>query len=147
MSEEEDKLEVMVSNFLFAIFLSNPTKDSVRVTIDDGSIRFVMKREKFADLIGKLCSPKIKNQVEMVMKEYGETYLLDRQQGKLTHLTPSQIKELDFKKIREETIKREQENTLGNMQQFTYSGGIRDAYENMLNMFKPQAKMQKKEIR
>lgn len=121
------------TNFLFAIFKSNPITDSVRVTIDDGSIRFVMKRDKFSDLIGTLCSTQMKILVEEAMKEFGETYLLDRSQNKLIHLTPSQIKGMDLKKIRNETIAREKEKSTSSLLLFNYDKNIKNTYDSLVN--------------
>jgi hypothetical protein len=121
------------TNFLFAIFKSNPITDSVRVTIDDGSIRFVMKRDKFSDLIGTLCSTQMKILVEEAMKEFGETYLLDRSQNKLIHLTPSQIKGMDLKKIRDETIAREKEKSTSSLLLFNYDKNIKNTYDSLVN--------------
>jgi hypothetical protein len=138
---DEQAMTGMPENFMFAIIVANPTTDSVKVTIDDGSIRFIMKRDKFAGLIEKLCSIKMKILVEMAMKEYGETYLLDRSQEKLIHLTPKQIKEIDFKKIREDTIKRENENNTSNITLFNFDPALKKQHESLINRIRPKGRI------
>ena len=125
-------------NFLFAIITSNPLKDNVRVVIDDGTIKFVMKRDKFAKIIEDLCGYETRVKVEMVMREFGETYVLDRTESTLTHLKPEEVDDFSITKIGKDTAeitKRARADAKG---PFTYDERLKKEYEDHLSATFPR---------
>lgn len=79
--EEFDKL----NQFLFIVWQPNPQRDIVRITLDDGSIRMTMKRQKFFDIIGKILddtllfeAQKVKFRIKESLNTYGGNFFLDR---------------------------------------------------------------------
>jgi hypothetical protein len=129
-------IENQIENFMFAVFSSNPIKDSVKVSIDDGGIRFVMKREKFAKIVNDLCGYEIKTMVEIAMNEFGESYLLDRMNGTLQHLTPEQLDNFNITNIGKDA--REEMQKSNPNPTFKYEGWLKRAYNEMLGDFKPK---------
>jgi hypothetical protein len=134
---QPDATETQVSNFLFAIITSNPIRDTVKVVIDDGTIKFTMKRDKFTALIRNLCSDDMANKVEMAMREYGETYVIDRAYSTLTHVSPGSLNTFSITGIRDDVM-RDHEAAKASLPNMGYDKALRESYETMLNSFKPQ---------
>lgn len=76
-----------LTNFYFIIFSSNPTKDIVRVIVDEGTIKFLMKREKFLNLIERHLGRQMRDGVEPCLYEYGTFYMISRVESTLRKLS------------------------------------------------------------
>jgi hypothetical protein len=69
--------------FIF-VWEPNPNKDSVRVSLDDGAIRLILKRQKFTDLMLSIMNidiPEISYnffRIKESLRSYGGHYLYDR---------------------------------------------------------------------
>lgn len=73
----QDPAEAM-GNFYFLIFTADPSRDKVKIWVDDGSVKLYMKRDKFYDLIEKLIDYKTSQVVHEACTTYGCFYALDR---------------------------------------------------------------------
>jgi hypothetical protein len=80
INQEED----LFTQFFLCVWSPNPTKDSVRVILDDGGIKLYLKREKFISLISKVLNidlPKTSYnffRIKQSMNTYGGWYFYDR---------------------------------------------------------------------
>lgn len=79
--EEMDKL----NQFLFLIFQPNPARDTVRIILDDGTIKMTMKRAKFFNIIGQILddtllmeAQKIKFRIKEALNTFGGNFYFDR---------------------------------------------------------------------
>lgn len=97
-----------LSSFYFLAFRTNPVRQSVKIWIDDGSISFYMKYDKFFKIISELCNDIMRKRVQSYCSTYGEMYLIDRDKQTITQLNPkSEIKNLTAKEIKERSIAKD----------------------------------------
>lgn len=68
----------LLSDFFFVIFVPNPTKNSVRVIIDDGTIKLYTNIPKFISIIKATVSNEVAAIVKNCCETYGCWYLIDR---------------------------------------------------------------------
>jgi hypothetical protein len=103
--EEMDKL----NQFLFLIFQPNPARDTVRIILDDGTIKMTMKRAKFFNIIGQILddtllmeAQKIKFRIKEALNTFGGNFYFDRYN--------LQFRELGEKPIDKKVSPHENEN-------------------------------------
>lgn len=75
---ELNSINSYLTNFFFIVFSANPSKDIVKVYVDEGKIRFIMKREKFLNLIKNHLGDTMRNACEPCLSEYGTFYIISR---------------------------------------------------------------------
>jgi hypothetical protein len=79
-----EKEGALLEQFLFIIYYTDPTKDRVRLIVDDGSIKLTVPREKFIYLFNELLQPRTmemeKNfqRIKASLNSYGKWYYYDR---------------------------------------------------------------------
>ena len=121
LSSNTQKEEYAISNFYFLVFTSNPNTDMVKLYIDDGSIRMIMKVEKLIKIIKELCSEKLSKYVRQACCSYGDFFILDRDKGTLVQLQPiiknekmyaSQIKDMCSERSNSNELKTQYLNSL-----------------------------------
>ena len=78
--------EEVLNNFYFLIFSPNPTKNIVRVIIDDGSIKLWMNIDKFVQIIKIVVSPEMAQAVKAACVTYGCYFMIDRPYNKIRKL-------------------------------------------------------------
>ena len=81
----QDPADAM-GNFFFIVFTSDPTRDRVKVWVDDGTVKLIMKRDKFYDLIARLIDHETSRRVHEACTTYGCFYALDRVNRELQKL-------------------------------------------------------------
>lgn len=81
---EKDEMDKL-NQFLFLIFQPNPARDTVRIILDDGTIKMVMKRAKFFNIIGQILddtllmeAQKIKFRIKEALNTFGGNFYFDR---------------------------------------------------------------------
>jgi len=95
-----------INTFYFMVFQPNPSKDRVKIWIDDGSLKVSMKRSKYIDLCVSLIGIKIQDNLSMALEEVGSFFILDRELGTIKHLQVGSEKEaFNVKKIFDENHK------------------------------------------
>jgi hypothetical protein len=83
LGDSKEKL----SQFLFIVYYTDPTKDRVRLIVDDGSIKLYISREKFLFLFNELLQPRTmeieKNyqRIRESLLSYGKWYYYDRMEN------------------------------------------------------------------
>lgn len=121
LNSNTQKEEYAISNFYFLVFTSNPNTDMVKLYIDDGSIRMIMKVEKFIKIIKELCSEKLSKYVRQACCSYGDFFILDRDKGTLVQLQPiiknekmyaSQIRDMCAEESKNNELKAQYLNSL-----------------------------------
>jgi hypothetical protein len=125
-------------DFLFCIFTSDPTRDTVRVIIDDGTIKFSMRRDRFANIIKDLCGQELEKRVRFCMSEYGTSYLLDRQNLKLEHLSPAELDNFNIANIGKDARKNANSKRVNINDAFAYAGSLRREDEARTAVWKPK---------
>lgn len=70
--------EELLSDFFFLIFCPNPSKNNVRVIIDDGTIKLYTNIPKFIKIIEQTMNSKAAQVVKNCCETYGCFYLIDR---------------------------------------------------------------------
>jgi hypothetical protein len=79
---EDEKQKLL--QFLFLVFFSDPTRNLVKLIVDDGSIKMSISREKFLYLFNELLQPRTpeieKNfqRIKAALNSYGKWYFYDR---------------------------------------------------------------------
>lgn len=81
--------QASIEQCYFIMYMSNPTKDSVRAVVDGGDVKFTMKRQRFYNLCKKLCGDSIEGPLYQSCQDYGEFYILDREAKTVKHLRPT----------------------------------------------------------
>ena len=81
---EKDEMDKL-NQFLFLIFQPNPARDTVRIILDDGTIKITMKRTKFFNIIGQILddtllmeAQKIKFRIKEALNTFGGNFYFDR---------------------------------------------------------------------
>ena len=96
-------IEDQMQNFLFIIWFSNPLKDSVRIILDDASIKMWIKRDKFIKIMSDILNATLLPECQYTLfriKEsvytYGKHFYYDRTKNLFMELQPT----IDVEKIR-----------------------------------------------
>ena len=107
--EEIDKL----NQFLFIIFQPNPTRDVVRIILDDGTIKMTMRREKFFNIISQILddtllieAQKIKFRIKEALNIFGGSFYFDRYNLEFKELGEASIE----KKVSPQELRRDFES-------------------------------------
>lgn len=82
----EHQSEEKLNQFIFLIFVPNPTTKQVHVWIDGGDFETFMHVDKFLDIVQKTCGFKERCKIEVACSEYGTPYLYDRDKAHLEQL-------------------------------------------------------------
>lgn len=113
---EQQSLEQLTKNFYFLIFQPNPAADNVRVIVDEGHLKFSMRRERFYNLIESVMGKSILGYVQNACTVYGEYFLLDRYAKTVQRLHVTKVNEhlnpADIAKELHASIERNKENEL-----------------------------------
>lgn len=102
--------EELLSDFYFLIFMANPAKEIVRVIVDDGTIKFWTKIQKFVNIIKLIMSEEMSREVKLACESYGCFYLIDRCNNSIKKLSmKSEDNIINIKKLHDdiETAKKE----------------------------------------
>ena len=70
--------EEILSDFYFLIFTANPLKNSVRIIIDDGTIKMWLNIDKFIRIIKLIMNEETAQAVKTACTTYGCYFLIDR---------------------------------------------------------------------
>jgi hypothetical protein len=81
--------------FFFLVFTPNPIKDTVRIIIDDGTIKTTLRRKKFHSVIETICGLDMANAIDSALSEMGGFFLLDREKRSIRKLMNTS----DFEKL------------------------------------------------
>lgn len=101
-----------LSSFFFLIFTPNPNRQTVKIKIDDGSISFSIKFDKFFKIIEELCGYELRKTVQTYCTVYGDTYCIDRINNTIEYWAPRSdnkiitAKELYEKNQKEKNLKK-----------------------------------------
>lgn len=118
--------EELLSDFFFVIFVPNPTKNNVRVIIDDGTIKLYTNIPKFVSIIKSTMNNEVATIVKNCCETYGCWYLIDRCNGDVRKLNNDAKKGVIYlSEMHDDIMKAKQEGDR--------DGKLYDKYLNTLN--------------
>lgn len=85
-AEIEQQSEEKLNQFIFLIFVPNPTTKQVHVWIDGGDFETFIHVDRFLDIVQKSCGFKERCKLEVACSDYGTPYLYDRAKSHLEQL-------------------------------------------------------------
>jgi len=103
------------SQFMFIVYYTNPTRDSVRLILDDGSIKVWIKRDKFLKLMSDILNETLLYECQVTLyrikeslSSYGKIYYYNRVRNHFEEL----MEVADFEKIRPQELLEESRKPL-----------------------------------
>lgn len=88
-SKELPSIEEQIKDFYFLILQPNPARDTVRVIVDEGAVKFTMRRDRFYDLIERLLDKDILGKIKNACTYYGDYFFVDRKSNSVQKLHPT----------------------------------------------------------
>jgi hypothetical protein len=104
--EDQQKTFDAFQNFMFILWTVNPTKNSVRCILNDGSIKLWLSRDKFEKIMTELLGPTTHEleyalfRIKQSLRNYGGWFFYDRMQNEfrevgfqvdLEHINPMDL--------------------------------------------------------
>ena len=132
-----EEMEKKFTNFLFVLYYTNPLKNSVRVSLDDGSIKMWMSRGKFLKLMEDILNDtllwecqQILYKVKVSLNSYGKFYWYNRANNDFKELSEGH----DYDKIRPQDLFSESRKELQKEnKRETFNQVKNDYQENVLD--------------
>jgi len=107
--------EEFLNQFVFLVYYVNPVKDSVRLVLDDGSIKLFLKRDKFQGLIEKIINETLEKErqytlfrIKESLRVYGGLFYYDRKNNEFRQLSDT----YDIEKITPQELLSESRKSL-----------------------------------
>jgi len=108
-------MQVYLNQFVFMIYMVNPIKDNVRVILDDGAIKFFMKRDRFRTLMENILNETLQKEyqhtlfrIKSSLSVYGGIFYFD----KINNVFKEIIESPDIEKIKPSELIMESRRTM-----------------------------------
>jgi len=125
-----------LDQFMFLMWTSNPNTDRVRVILDDGTVKLILKRDKFYDILNDLLQPRDKQveynlyRIKESLNKYGGYFWYDRMKNEFKELS----ERIDFLNIKPIDYINE------SRKQITVKESLADSYKELHQDFKNKTK-------